>query len=119
MCRFTPSAKLTYNADRAGDWGVGVRSLERRTFFGYDDRSLTKEEKQERIKYCSDWIKSLWIGVLALSGGLASLLLKLDSRPKILLLAVGLILDFALGIFIVLLHQRIDLLMKKLGRSEE
>ena len=54
-----------------------------------------------------------------MSGGLASLLLKLDSRPKILLLAVGLILDFALGIFIVLLHQRIDLLMKKLGRSEE
>ena len=96
-----------------------LQSLERRAFFGYDGQNLTKEEKQERIKYYSDWIKSLWIGVLALSGGLASLLLKLDSHPKILLLAVGLILDFALGIFIVLLHQRIELLMKELGGAKE
>lgn len=80
---------------------------------------MTKEERQERIKYYSDWIKSLWIGVLALSGGLVGLLLKLDSRPKILLFVVGLILDFALGIFVVLLHQRIELLMKELGGSEE
>ena len=51
--------------------------------------------------------------------GLAGLLLKLDSRPKIILFAVGLMLDFALGIFVVLLHQRIELLMKEIGRPEE
>ncbi len=89
------------------------------SLFCYDSQVLTQEEKQERIKYYSDWIKSVWIGVLALSGGLAGLLLNLDSRPKILLFAFGLMLDFVLGISVALLHQRIELLMKELGRPEE
>ncbi len=79
---------------------------------------MTEEEKKERIRYYADWARSLWIGVLALSGGLASLTLSLDSRPKIVLLVVGVIAELSLFIVIVLLHRRIERLMTALGREE-
>jgi len=85
---------------------------------GYYRRELTEEEKKERIRYYADWARSLWIGVLALSGGLASLTLSLDSRPKIVLLVVGVIAELSLFIVIVLLHRRIERLMTALGREE-
>jgi hypothetical protein len=79
---------------------------------------LTEEEKKERIRYYADWIKSLWIGVLALSGGLGGLALALDSFPKIMLLTVGVIAEFSLFVVITFLHRRIERLMSALGREE-
>jgi CHASE2 domain-containing sensor protein len=79
---------------------------------------LTEEEKKERIRYYADWIKSLWIGILALSGGLAGLALALDSHAKIILFVVGMIVDFLLVAWITLLHGRVERLMKALGREE-
>ena len=79
---------------------------------------MTEEEKKERIRYYADWARSLWIGVLALSGGLSGLTLNLDSRPKIVLLVVGVIAELSLFIVIVLLHRRIERLMTALGREE-
>jgi hypothetical protein len=78
---------------------------------------LTEEEKRERIRYYGDWIKSLWIGVLALSGGLAGLALGLDNRPRTILFAIGVVAEFLLFIAIALLHRSIERLMKALGRE--
>lgn len=81
-------------------------------------RKLTEEEKKERIRYYADWERSLWIGVLVLSGGLSGLWLTLDSRPKIVLLVVGAIVDFLLAVGITLLHRRVEELLSTLGREE-
>jgi hypothetical protein len=78
---------------------------------------LTEEEKKERIRYYADWTRSLWLGFLGLSGGLAGLALALDSRPKIILFVVGTIVDFVLVAWIVLLHRKIERLMATLGRE--
>jgi hypothetical protein len=78
---------------------------------------LTEEEKKERIRYYADWTRSLWLGVLVLSGGLAGLTLALDSRVKVVLLVVGALVDFVLGAWIVFLHRRIEKLMAVLGRE--
>ena len=79
---------------------------------------MTEEEKKERIRYYADWARSLWIGVLGLSGGLAGLGLALDSRPKILLFVAGMITDFLLIAWIALLHRRIEKLLASLGRED-
>jgi hypothetical protein len=78
---------------------------------------LTEEEKKERIRYYADWTRSLWLGVLGLSGSLAGLWLNLDSRSKFLLFVAGVIVDFLLGAWITLLHRRIERLMTTLGRE--
>ena len=85
---------------------------------GYYRRELTEEEKKERIRYYADWIRSLWIGFLGLTGSLAGLTLTLDSRPKIILLAVGLIADSLLAVLIAFLHRRVERLLAALGREE-
>ena len=51
---------------------------------GYYRQVLTEEEKKERIRYYADWARSLWIGVLALSGGLAGLGLAPDKPLRFL-----------------------------------
>jgi hypothetical protein len=79
---------------------------------------LTEEEKKERIRYYADWTRALWLGFLGLTGSLAGLTLTLDSRPKIVLLAVGLIADSLLAVLIVLLHRRVERLLAALGREE-
>ena len=78
---------------------------------------MTEEEKKERIRYYADWARSLWIGVLALSGGLAGLWLTLDSRWKILLFVVGATVDLLLAAGIAILHRRIEKLLTALGRE--
>ena len=85
---------------------------------GYYRRELTEEEKKERIRYYADWIRSLWIGFLGLTGSLAGLTLTLDSRPKIVLLAIGLIADSLLAVPIAFLHRRVERLLAALGREE-
>jgi hypothetical protein len=79
---------------------------------------LTEEEKKERIRYYADWARSLWIGVLALSGGLSGLWLTLDSRWKTLLFVIGATVDFLFAVGIAILHRRIEKLLAALGREE-
>ena len=79
---------------------------------------MTEEEKKERIRYYSDWIRSLWLGVLVLSGGLAGLWLNLDSLSKLFLFVVGMIADFLLVALIAFLHGKIEKLMSALGRED-
>jgi hypothetical protein len=79
---------------------------------------LTEEEKKERIRYYADWARSLWIGVLALSGGLSGLWLTLDSRWKILLFVIGATVDFLFAVGTAILHRRIEKLLAALGREE-
>ena len=73
---------------------------------------------KERIRYYTDWARSLWIGVLALTGGLGGLRLNLDSPAKGVLFLIGLVVDFLLLFGIILLHRRIERLMSELGKEK-
>jgi len=79
---------------------------------------LTEEEKKERIKYYADWVRSLWLGFLGLTGSLGGLGLGLDSRLKVILLVAGIIADSFLVALIALLHNRIERLLATLGREK-
>jgi hypothetical protein len=79
---------------------------------------LKEEEKKERIRHYADWIKSLWIGVLALSGSLAGVWLNLDSGSKLFLFVAGMVVDFLFGTVIAVLHRKIERLLASLGRED-
>ena len=73
---------------------------------------------RERIRYYGDWARSLWLGVLGLTGGLAGVGLNLDSPAKSVLFVLGSLVDFVLLFGIMLLHSRIERLMSDLGREK-
>ena len=73
---------------------------------------------KERIRYYTDWARSLWLGVLALTGGLGGLGLALDNPAKGILFVLGLVVDFLLVFGVILLHRRAERLLRDLGREE-
>lgn len=79
---------------------------------------MRDEVTRERIRYYTEWSRSLWIGVLALTGGLAGLGLALDSPAKGILFLIGLVVDFLLVFGIIFLHTRIEKLIGELGREK-
>jgi len=53
---------------------------------------MTREELiKERIKFLTEYLKILWIVLIAVSGGSASLFVNLDSSLKAILLLIGVI----------------------------
>ncbi|GAB6064938.1 hypothetical protein JCM9492_00300 [Aquifex pyrophilus] len=65
---------------------------------------VNKEEYiKEKIKFLTEYLKILWIVLIAVSGGTASLFIKLDSPIKAILLLIGIVLIVMTSSIILLL----------------
>lgn len=71
------------------------------------------EGLKERIRYYTEWIRILGVGMFILGGGGASLLLSLDSRLKMLLLFLVVIVECVFATLIGIAHRRIIALIEQ------
>jgi hypothetical protein len=72
------------------------------------------EGPKERIRYYTEWIRLLWVGMFLIGGGGISLLLTLDSRLKVFLLVLAALLEGVFAALIGLAHKRITTLIERL-----
>jgi hypothetical protein len=68
---------------------------------------------QERIRYYTEWIKILWLTLVANVGGVISLLLGPPWPWKIWLVVVGIAVAAALFFLIIVLHRTIEGLIRR------
>lgn len=61
-----------------------------------------------------DWIRLLWAGMLLSGSGIASLALNADSPMKKVFLIVGVLLEGAFGIIVLIAHRKVNALISKL-----
>jgi ABC-type nitrate/sulfonate/bicarbonate transport system permease component len=61
-----------------------------------------------------DWIRLLWAGMLLSGSGIASLALNADSPMKKVFLIVGVLLEGAFGIVVLIAHRKVNALISKL-----
>ena len=73
---------------------------------------------KERIRYYTEWIRLLWAGMFLLGAGVISLLLALDSKLKILLFTLGMILQVVFAVIIGNIHRKVIALIKSLEGSK-
>ena len=73
---------------------------------------------KERIRYCVEWIRLLWVGMFIIGGGTVSLLFKLDTLLKIILFALGILIEMIFAIIIVITHRKVDILIKELEEMQ-
>ena len=77
------------------------------------------EAIKERLKVNLEKLKMVLGIIVLLTGGLLTLLLNgLDSYLKINIFVVGAILDFFLVIYLIILNNRIDNLLKLIGNHD-
>lgn len=77
--------------------------------------NVNKEEYiKERIKFLTEYLKILWVVLIAVGGGSAGLFIKLDSPVKALLFLIGVAIITLTSSTIVLLTLEILRLLEKL-----
>ena len=77
--------------------------------------NVSKEEYiKERIKFLTEYLKILWVVLIAVGGGSAGLFIKLDSPVKALLFLIGVAIITLTSSTIVLLTLEILRLLEKL-----
>ena len=77
--------------------------------------NVNKEEYiKERIKFLTEYLKILWVVLIAVGGGSAGLFIKLDSPVKALLFLIGVAITTLTSSTIVLLTLEILRLLEKL-----
>jgi len=85
--------------------------------------NVNKEEYiKERIKFLTEYLKILWVVLLAVSGGSAGLFMKLDNSIKALLFLIGVAIIILTSSTIVILTLEILRLLEKLkeeGKKDE
>lgn len=59
---------------------------------------------KEKIRYYIEWIRLLWIAILALGGGIASLIISLDNPIKSILFIIGLLFLLIFFTLLMLVH---------------
>ncbi|WP_461829860.1 hypothetical protein [Aquifex sp.] len=84
---------------------------------------MVKEDYiKEKIKFMTEYLKILWIVLIAVSGSSAGLFMKLDSPIKVLLFLVGVMIIILTSSTIVMLTLEILKLLEKLkeeGKKDE
>jgi len=82
--------------------------------------NVTKEEyMKERIKFLTEYLKILWVVLLAVSGGSAGLFMRLDNPIKALLFLIGVATIILTSSTIVILTPEILRLLDKLKEEGE
>ncbi len=75
---------------------------------------MSVEGTKERIHYYLDWIRLLWAAMLLSGSGIASLALNADTLLKKIFLLVGVLLEGAFGIVVLIAHRKVNALISKL-----
>ena len=81
-----------------------------------------EEYIKEKVKFLTEYLKILWIVLIAVSGGSAGLFMKLNSPIKVLLFLVGVMIIILTSSTIVMLTLEILKLLEKLkeeGKKDE
>jgi len=82
--------------------------------------NMSKEEViKERIRFLTEYLKILWVVLIAVSGGSVSLFLNLDSSLKAFLLLMGIVITVVASSIIGLLTLEILELFEKLKQEVE
>lgn len=75
---------------------------------------------KEKARYYTEWIRLLWIALIALIGGMSGLLLAGIPTPvAIVLLIFAVILGIGGVVMVIVLHLAISRLIEKLLKEEE
>ena len=73
---------------------------------------------KEKIRYYTEWICLLWVGMFVIGGGVTGLLLALDSRLKAFLFVSGIILQVVFAVVIGIIHNRVTALIERLEGTQ-
>ena len=73
---------------------------------------------KERIRYYTEWIRLLWVGMFVVGGGVVSLLLALDSILKTFLFVLGMVLQVVFVLAIGIIHSKVTELIGRLEKSQ-
>ncbi|MBI3300527.1 MAG: hypothetical protein HYZ72_00375 [Deltaproteobacteria bacterium] len=76
------------------------------------------EGLKERIRYYTEWIRLLWVGMFLIGGGGISLLLTLDSHLKVFLLVLAALLESVFATLVGIAHRRITALIEHLEEGK-
>jgi hypothetical protein len=81
---------------------------------------MDKELKQieEKISNYKDIRKNLWATFILLTGGIATLLIDINSFIKIILLLVGVLFESSLIFSISIFNEKIEFLIKQIHKKE-
>jgi hypothetical protein len=71
---------------------------------------VSADGTKERIHYYMDWIRLLWAAMLLSGSGIASLALNADTFLKKIFLLVGVLLEGAFGIAVLITHRKVNAL---------
>ena len=75
------------------------------------------EGLKERIRYYTEWVRLLWVGMFIIGGGIASLLLTLDSWLEAFLLLLGVIVESVFATLIGIAQRRISALIERVEEA--
>ncbi len=75
---------------------------------------MEKEAVRERIRFLTEYIKVLWVMIMATSGGLVSLFFSLDEPEKVVIFSMGLLVLSGLIVAVVKLIFDANELLEKL-----